>query len=136
MEKSNFKLFVGIDIQKKLWSVSIYTSEGHQTTFQLPPIPQLLKKYIDEKFEDAKVICAYRATLYSSWIHRLLTSYNYQCIAFDPGAVTGFSNRTNESHLTIDSRTIGNALRNGLIESIFPQQNDEGSIFPLSLNTK
>lgn len=115
-----FKVFIGIDIQKVPWNISIYTAHGHYSTFDLSPIPQLLKKYIDDTFGNASVVCAYCASPYSSWIHRLLTSYNYQCLVADPQSVPVF-NKFGDGNKMLDSRTIGNALRNGLIESIFPE---------------
>jgi hypothetical protein len=115
------KLFIGIDIERNLWRVSIYHAEGGYTSFQLPPDPQLLKKYIDDKFKNVKVVCAYRNKPDSSWIHRLLTSYNYECLVFDPQAVPLLDGL--DGNAKIDSRTIADILRKGWIKSVFPNRN-------------
>ena len=39
------RICVGIDVHKKQWSVSIYTSEVHHKTFSQPPEPESLKNY-------------------------------------------------------------------------------------------
>jgi len=36
----NLELYVGIDVHKKQWSVSIFTQEAHHRTFSQPPSSQ------------------------------------------------------------------------------------------------
>ncbi len=114
------KVFIGIDIQKSPWIVSIYNDHGHYSTFEIAPIPQFLKRYVDATFGNVPVVCAYCAAPYSSWIHRLLTSFNYQCLVIDCEAVPVFNSPEDGNHM-LDSRALANALRNGLIQSIFPE---------------
>ena len=49
------KLFIGIDVHKRQWSISIYTSTIHHRTFSQPPDPRALKSYIDKHFNDYQV---------------------------------------------------------------------------------
>jgi hypothetical protein len=56
------KLYVGIDVHKKQWSVSIFTEAAHHRTFCQPPSPEALKAYVDKSFPNSIVTCAYEAT--------------------------------------------------------------------------
>ncbi len=52
-------LYVGIDVHKKQWSVSIYSGQIHHRTFSQPPDPEALKTYLDKHFLGCRVVCAY-----------------------------------------------------------------------------
>ena len=43
LQFSELKLYIGIDVHKKQWSVSIYTDESFHRTFSQPPNPKALK---------------------------------------------------------------------------------------------
>ena len=43
--KTNNKLYIGIDVHKRSWSVSIFTDILHHKTFSQPPLPKALQKH-------------------------------------------------------------------------------------------
>jgi len=49
-------LYVGIDVHKRQWSVSIFSNELHHKTFSQPPSPEALKHYLDQYFPEAKIL--------------------------------------------------------------------------------
>jgi len=51
----DFQLFVGLDVHKRQWSVSIYTSLAHHRTFSQPPYPKALKSYLDKLFQELQL---------------------------------------------------------------------------------
>jgi len=55
------ELFVGIDVHKKQWSVSIYAGQIHHRTFSQQPDPSALRVYLEAHFPGASVKCAYEA---------------------------------------------------------------------------
>lgn len=105
------KLFIGIDVHKRQWSISIYTSTIHHRTFSQPPDPRALKSYIDKHFNDYQVICAYEACKFGFWIHNELTSYGYECLVVNPADIPTSNKETAEKTDPIDSRKIAKALR-------------------------
>ena len=124
---SDVTLYVGIDVHKKQWSVSIYTSSVHHRTFSQPPHPAALKSYLDHHFPEAKVICAYEACKFGYWIHRELSSYGYDCLVVNPADIPTSNKDSSEKTDPIDSRKIGKSLRAGLLTSIYvPEQRTEG----------
>src|SRR6185295_3246125 len=120
-------LYVGIDVHKKQWSVSIFSSELHHKTFSQPPSPVSLKSYLDQHFPEAKVICAYEASKFGFWIQRELSSYGYQCMVVNPADIPTSNKETAGKTDPIDSRKIGKTLRSGLLTSIHvPALSTEG----------
>src|SRR6188768_1363131 len=115
---SSLQLYIGIDVHKKQWSVSIYTDAAHHRTFSQPAIPQALKSYLDHNFPGAKVVCAYEACKFGYWIQRQLTSYGYQCLVVNPADIPTSNKESSDKTDPNDSRKIGKALRAGLLTSI------------------
>ena len=81
-------LYIGLDVQRKQWSVSIYTPAAHHRTFSQPPNPKALKNYLNHHFRNAQVVCAYEeACKFGYWIQRELASYGYQCLVVNPADI-------------------------------------------------
>jgi transposase len=80
-------LYVGIDVHKKQWSVSIFSSELHHKTFSQPPLPSSLKSYLDQNFPEANISCAYESCKFGFWIQRELSSFGYHCIVVNPADI-------------------------------------------------
>jgi transposase len=53
------KLFIGIDIHKKSWSVSIRTESFDHKTFSMPPDPDALYDYVAAHFPSHEVAITY-----------------------------------------------------------------------------
>ena len=111
-------LYVGIDVHKKQWSVSIFSSELHHKTFSQPPSPGALKSYLDQYFPEAKVTCAYEASKFGFWIQRELSAYGYHCLVVNPADIPTSNKEASGKTDPIDSRKIGKTLRSGLLTSI------------------
>lgn len=129
MEKVSFRdkqLYVGIDVHKKQWSVSIF-SDIHHKTFSQPPNPESLKVYMDKNFPDAKVKCAYEASKFGFWIYRQLQSFGYECLVVNPGDIPTSNKDSTEKTDPVDSRKIAKTLRGGLLRGIHvPGEQTEG----------
>lgn len=112
------RLYVGIDVHKRQWSVSIFSSELHHKTFSQPPLPEALKHYLDLYFPGAKISCAYESCKFGFWIQRRLTSYGYECLVVNPADIPTTNKESSAKTDPIDSRKIGKALRSGLLTSV------------------
>ena len=80
-------VYVGIDVHKKQWTVTVLTDQVHHRTFSQPPEPLALKCYLDKHFPEANVTCAYEAGTFGYWIHRSLSEYGYQCMVVNPADI-------------------------------------------------
>ena len=124
---TNIQLYVGIDVHKRQWSVTILSDHVEHSTFSQQPYPDTLKCYLDKHFPGASVSCAYEASKFGFWIQRKLSEYGYQCMVVNPADIP----TTNRDKVTktdpIDSRKIANCLRSGLLKPIYvPSIDAEG----------
>jgi len=111
-------LYVGIDVHKKQWSVSIFSPEIHHKTFSQAPSPLALRSYLDHHFAGAKISCAYEACKFGFWIQRDLASYGYDCLVVNPADIPTTNKESSGKTDPIDSRKIGKALRTGLLTTV------------------
>lgn len=124
---NNLQLYIGIDVHKKQWSVSIFTDAAHHRTFCQPPSPEALKTYLDHHFPGAKVSCAYEATKLGYWICRKIIAFGYSCMVVNAADIPTSNKESSNKTDPIDSRKIGKALRAGLLTPIHvPDQTTEG----------
>jgi transposase len=114
----NMTLYVGIDIHKRQWHVSIFTASIHHRTFSQPPEPLALKHYIDKYFPGAKVICAYEVTKFGFWIYRALIDFGYQCLVVNPADIPSTSVESSNKSDSMDSRKIARTLQAGLLQGV------------------
>ena len=127
METTSSKLYIGIDVHKRQWSVSIFTSHLHHKTFSQSPKPEVLKTYLDKNFKDYEVVCAYEACKFGFWIQRKLSSYGYECLVVNPADIPTTNKESSEKTDPIDSRKIAKALRAGMLRGIhIPSEETEG----------
>ena len=112
------QLYIGIDVHKKQWSVSIFSAELHHKTFSQPPLPLALRSYLDQHFPAAKISCAYESCKFGFWIRRELASYGYECLVVNPADIPTTNKESSGKTDPIDSRKIGKALRSGLLSSV------------------
>lgn len=123
----NLALYVGIDVHKKQWSVSIFTDQIHHRTFSQSPQPEVLRTYLESHFSGAQVHCAYEATRFGFWIARELISYGYSCLVVNPADIPSTHQETQNKTDQIDSRKIAKALQAGLLTGSFiPSEELEG----------
>ena len=124
---TGLKLYVGIDVHKHQWSVTILSSHVHHATFSQSPLPEALRIYLDAHFPGSAVMCAYEAGKFGYWIQRTLSSYGYECIVLNPADIPTTSHEKQNKTDRIDSRKIANTLRAGLLKGIYiPSLDQEG----------
>jgi len=116
------KLFIGIDVHKRQWSVSIFTSSIHHKTFSQPPHPSALHTYVSKYFGNYQVVCAYEACKFGFWIHKELTSFGYSCLVVNPADIPTTHKEASEKTDPVDSRKIAKALQAGLLQGIYVPQ--------------
>ena len=124
---NDLKLYIGIDVHKKNWSVSIFSDAAHHRTFCQPPSATALKTYLDHNFPGASITCAYEASKLGYWICRRLSEFGYQCLVVNAADIPTSNKESSSKTDPMDSRKIGKALRAGLLTSIHvPDQITEG----------
>jgi len=82
-----YKLFIGIDVHKKQWTVTFRFRELELRTFSMNPSPQQLFNYINKHYPNAEYHSVYEAGFCGFWIHRELCELSINNIVVNPADV-------------------------------------------------
>lgn len=119
-------IFVGIDVHKKSWAVSIYSREFELKTFSQPPGVEQLSGYLRKHYPGASYKLAYEAGFCGFWIQREFTRQQTDCVVIHPGDVPTSDKDRKRKQDKVDSRKIARGLRNGELNAVFiPQEEQE-----------
>jgi len=80
-------IYAGIDVHKNSWKVSVYSEELYHKTFNQPPEPEVLCRYLTRHFPKATYYSVYEAGFCGFWIHDRLQSLGVNNIVVNPGSV-------------------------------------------------
>lgn len=113
------QIYVGMDVHKKRWSISIYTDQFEHKTFSQPPEVGVLVNYLKRNFPGAAYKSVYEAGYCGFWIHDRLQEQGVQCLVVNPADVpTKDKERAGKTN-PVDCRKLARSLRNGEIEGIY-----------------
>jgi transposase len=119
LDFSGQHVYVGMDVHKKSWSISIFTDQFEHKTFSQPPEVGVLVNYLKRNFPGAAYKSVYEAGYSGFWIHDRLQEQGVQCLVVNPADVpTKDKERTGKTD-RVDCRKLARSLRNGEIEGIY-----------------
>ena len=87
LEFTGQHIYVGIDVSKRSWSVSILVGEYYHKKFTQPPQADVLLNYLRRNFPGAEYHCVYEAGYCGFWIYEALTQGGIQCLVVNPADV-------------------------------------------------
>jgi transposase len=116
---SNQTIFIGIDVHKKSWNVSIFTSDIHIKTFNQPPDSESLSRYLHRNYPGARYCAVYEAGYFGYGIHDSLRQKGIECILANPLDVPAKDKERRHKSDRIDSLKLGRALRSNEIEALY-----------------
>jgi transposase len=112
-------LFVGLDVARKSWKVSIIGEVLEHKTFTQPPSVNVLAQYLKHNFPGARVHCAYEAGFSGYWIYEQLREQQIDCLVVNPADVPTKDRERAFKSDRIDARKIARSLRNGELDPIY-----------------
>lgn len=112
-------IYVGIDVHKKDWKVTILTSEIVYKTFSAAPYADKLNNYLRDNFPGAHYYSAYEAGFSGFWLHRELTKLGINSIVVNPADIPTTDKERKQKEDLRDSRKIAQTLRAGQLASIY-----------------
>jgi transposase len=115
---SGKELFIGLDVHKKSWSVTILVEGMEHRTFTQPPDPKALFNYLQKMFPGGTYYSAYEAGFCGYSIHRQLNSLGIKNIVINAADIPSSQKDHLEKRDPIDSRKIARALGKGLLRAI------------------
>jgi len=112
-------IYIGLDVHKKSWSVSIATKYGQYKTFSQPPEVVKLVHYLRQHFPGAQYYSTYEAGYCGFWIHDQLKENGIGCLVVNPADVPTKNKERKTKRDRIDCRKLSRSLRNGDLEGIY-----------------
>jgi len=113
------KLFIGIDIHKKTWSISIQTDLFFHKTFSIPSEPAILYKYVQNNFADHQVSMAYEAGCCGFHAARYFLNLGWEVLVVNPADVKFSDKDRYQKTDAIDSKKLSDQLKKGDLKGIF-----------------
>jgi Transposase and inactivated derivatives len=112
------KLFIGMDVHKKSWTVHIKTDLFDYKTVTMPADPKRLEQYVEKNFPDHEVSCCYEAGCCGYWIARSLQQINWKVMVVNPADVPRTHKQDWQKTDKIDCRNLSEQLQRGNLHSI------------------
>jgi transposase len=111
-------LFIGLDVHKKSWSVTIVIDGMEHRTFTQPPDPGALNNYLERIFPGGSYNSAYEAGFCGYGIHRELKSLGINNIVINAADTPTSQKDKLHKRDPTDSRKIARELENGSLRGI------------------
>lgn len=119
------KIYVGLDVHKKQWNVSIMTSNLSHKAFVQPPEAKKLVDYLRRNFPDADYRSVYEAGFCGFWIHRELAAQGVENIVINAADVPTTNKERKQKRDSTDSRKLCRALRDNILRGIHVPSEEE-----------
>lgn len=128
----NQNIYVGLDVHKKQWTVSIYTEEFEHKTFVQPPSAEPLFNYLKRNFPGAHYHSAYEAGFCGYTPHRELCTLGIENMVINAADIPSSGKEKYTKSDGIDSRKIARELRAGNLKPIHIFEPNQEEIRTLS----
>ncbi len=113
------KLFIGIDIHKKQWSVHLRTDVCEHRSFSMPPSPDALFHYVDHHFTEHQVSVAFEIGCCGFWAAREMLGYGWKVTVVNPGDVKRSDKHRYQKTDQIDCRHLSRQLQKEELQGIY-----------------
>ena len=119
-------LFVGLDVHKKSWAVTIRDENGVRKRFSMKANPAALISHIHLHFPGYAVECCYESCCCGYHIYRSLTAVGYKVLVVNPGDLPRVHKQSSSKTDKIDSAYLCEHLCAGRLHGIYvPDEKQE-----------
>jgi transposase len=116
---SETDIYVGLDVHKKSWDVSIYAESIYFKSFSIsPPSSKVLVEFLEKNFIGGRYHVVYEAGFSGFWIYDELTEKGIDCVIVSPADIPMSNKNKNFKTDRNDSKQLAQKLRAGLLEAI------------------
>ena len=120
-EPQNYSTFVGIDVDKNSYAITIKDSIGLSVSKKMPANPEHLHNHIKKQYGDRDVIFAYEAGPTGFGLFDYLKAQGQTCMVVSPLSIPKASNERVKNN-RIDSEKIADHLKSGQLRSVRVRQ--------------
>lgn len=111
--------YVGIDVHKKRWSVTIRNNGLRLKTWSMDPSPEKLKGYLETHYPGGAFHLVYEVGFTGFWICRRFLEMGLDCMVVNPADIpTGHKERDRKTD-PVDSNKLARELENGNLERLY-----------------
>ena len=126
------KVFIGLDIHKKSWTVSIQTDLFFHKRYSMPSIAQDLYQYVERTFPNHEVHLVYEAGCCGFAVARYFLNLGWSVLVVNPADVkTGDKERYQKTD-NLDSKNLSNQLKVGALKGIHIPTEEEDQFTTLA----
>lgn len=111
--------YVGLDVHKKSWSVTVRTLDFEVAHFSQTPDALQLSHYLNNRYPGGKFLSAYEAGFSGTTIHRQLCSVGIDNIVIHPADLPQTDKQKKNKSDVHDSRASARYLEAGLLRGIY-----------------
>jgi transposase len=123
---ANAKLYIGMDIHKKSWTVHMRTDLSDHKTMTIPPDSDVLYRYVRTHFPDSAVSLTYEAGCCGFQPARDFLSFAWQVIVVNPSDVPRMHKQVHQKTDKIDCRNLAKQLHANQLGGIYiPDQRQD-----------
>ena len=112
-------IYVGIDVHKTQWTVTIQHCGMSQKRFTMDPDPEKLAEHLKRNYPEAEYRSVYEAGFSGFEAHRTLCRLGVQNIVINPADVPTSGKEREKKNDNIDSRKLARELEHGSLEPIY-----------------
>lgn len=113
------KLYIGLDIHKKSWSVTIRTDVAEHKNYSMPPKPADLFEYVNNLFPNHLVYLTYEAGCCGFSAARYFANLAWDITIVNPADVPTMHKQNFQKTDKIDSRNLCKQLQMGNLKKIY-----------------
>lgn len=119
LDFSNQEFYLGIDVHKKSWKVTIRSNNIQLKTFSMNPSAMELVNYMNKNYPKGTYHSVYEAGFTGFHIDRFLRSHGFDNIIVSPTNLPSSSKERLTKSDKVDSRKLARYLENKTIEGIY-----------------
>lgn len=116
---SKQELYIGIDVHKKSWTVTIRIPSTVLKTYSMRPSSKELNKHMEKYYPHGNYHSVYEAGFSGFWLHRELTELGFDNIIVSPSDIPTSSKERLTKTDKVDSRKLARELSNDTLKGIY-----------------
>lgn len=122
------KVYVGLDVHKSKWVVSIYREGINVKSYSMEPCASLLISQLKDLSREGQVFCCYEAGFSGFWLQRLLQQAGLNCDVVHAADIPSTDRTKKRKTDLLDSQTLALMLSRNLLNSIYVPSEEQEKI--------
>lgn len=112
------KVYIGLDIHKKTWTISIQTDLFHHKTYSMPSKSEDLFLYVDKNFPNHEINMVYEAGCCGFSVARYFLNLGWTVLVVNPADVKTGDKQKYQKTDSLDARNLSHQLKAGTLKGI------------------